>query len=332
MRLDEFARVSLANLPTPLEEAPRLAEEIGLERLLIKRDDNTGLALGGNKTRKLEYLMADAQASGANVILACGGVQSNHTRMTAAAARKLGMDCILFIPDPMPERLEGNLLLNRILGAEMRFLPGISWTQLEDIMAKEEADLLPKARTPYLIPVGGSTPLGALGYVQAAREISEQLTDLGIEDADIVAALGSGGTLAGIILGSYLFMPEARIIGVSVVLPERLIRPKVERIASEAASLIEVGHEPVFDRMEIYEDYIGEAYGVPTPEAKESILLAARTEGVFLDPVYTGKAMAGLIDLAQKRKIGRGRPVVFWHTGGAPALFAYGELFRHEFR
>lgn len=330
MRLDEIPKVHLANLPTAVEDAPRLAEEIGLSRLLVKRDDNTGLALGGNKARKLEYLMAEAQEMEAQVVLTCGGAQSNHARMTAAAARKLGMECVVFLTDPMPDVFQGNLLLDAILGAEIRFLPGVNYEQLEKVMAEEEARLISQARIPYVIPVGGSTPLGAMGYVNAVRETAAQLKELDAEDADIVIALGSGGTLAGLVLGCYLFLPEARPVGISVSRAADQARDRVVRLANEAAKLVGIGHEPDVGRIVIYDQYIGEAYGIPTHEAKEAILLAARTEGLILDPVYTGKAMAGLIDLAKKGEISRDRPVLFWHTGGAPGLFAFEGLFRDE--
>lgn len=331
MRLDEIPRIHIADLPTPLDQAPNLAADLGLERLFIKRDDNTGLALGGNKARKLEYLMAEAQAAGTDVVLACGGPQSNHVRMTAAAAKRLGMACIIFMPrESVPERFEGNLLLDVLLGAELRFLPNLGFAGLERAMAQEEARLLEEGRTPYVIPIGGSTPLGALGYVTAVRELAGQLKEYGYDSADIVVALGTGGTLAGIALGTYLFMPESRLIGISVVMSATAIRPKVERIAVNASKLILVDHEPGLERIEVYDQYLGEGYGIPTAECKNAILLTARTEGIVLDPVYTGKAMSGLVDLACRGQIGRDRPVVFWHTGGAPALFAYDDLFSDE--
>ena len=322
MRLDEIPRVHLADLPTAVEDAPRLAAELGLPRLLVKRDDNTGLALGGNKARKLEYLMAEAQSLGAQVVLTCGGAQSNHARMTAAAARKLGMECILFLTDAMPERFEGNLLLDTIIGAEIRFLPGVTYEQLESVMASEEARLISHARIPYVIPVGGSTPLGALGYVNAIRESAEELKELGAENVDIVIALGSGGTLAGLVLGCYLFLPEARPIGISVSRRADQARERVVRIANEAAKLVGIGHEPDVEKMAVYDQYVGRAYAVPTQEGKDAILLAARTEGLILDPVYTGKAMAGLIDLVRKGEFTEEDVVVLLHTGGTPGLFA----------
>lgn len=339
MRLDDLPRVHLANLPTAVEEAPRLGRELGLTRLLVKRDDNTGLALGGNKARKLEYLMAEAQGTGAQVVITCGGAQSNHGRMTAAAARKLGMDCVLFLTDPMPEEFQGNLLLDALLGAQIKFLPGADITQLDEAMAAEEARLISLARTPYVIPIGGSTPLGAMGYVSAVQETAEQLKQLDAEDPDIVIALGSGGTMAGLVLGCYLFLPEARPIGISVSRKADQARARVVRIAIEAAKLVGIGHEPEIGKMIVRDEYVGPAYGIPTPEGKDAILLAARTEGLILDPVYTGKAMAGLIDLARKGEIGRDRsrnnrdrPVLFWHTGGSAGLFAFERLFHDEAR
>ena len=320
----------MAELPTALEEAPRLAKAIGIERLLVKRDDLTGLALGGNKARKLEFLMAEAQAMGADVILTCGGGQSNHARMTAAAARKLGMDVILFLDDPMPPVFGGNLLLDVILGAEIRFLGTVPYPEVEKAMAEEAAKLTAQGRTPYVIPVGGSTPLGAIGYVDAIREVRGQLKQFGAEGVDIVMALGSAGTIAGVVVGCYLFLPDASPIGISVSRPAAKARARAEMIANEAAKLIGIGHEPELHRLRVFDEYIGEGYAIPTKEGIEAILMAARTEGLILDPVYTGKAMAGLIDLARKGEIGRGRPVLFWHTGGAGGLFACEELFRDE--
>ena len=323
--MDAIPTVQLANLPTALEKADRLSQEIGLESLLVKRDDNTGLALGGNKARKLEYLMAEAVVANADVVLTCGGVQSNHVRMTAAAARKLGMECIIFLPDPKPKRFDGNLLLNRMLGAQMRFLPEVRAENLLAEMNKEAEKLTFEGRKPYVIPMGGATPLGTLGYVNAVREIAPQLEALKINEADFVTAVGTGGTAAGLALGSQLFFPGARTIGISVLHHADRIGEDIKHKAAGAAELI--GAEYKNDAV-IYDEYVGERYAIPTEEGMQAIFLTARTEGLILDPVYTGKAMAGLIDLARKGEIGRNRPVVFWHTGGAPALFAYEALFR----
>jgi D-cysteine desulfhydrase len=319
-----------ADLPTPVHEAPRLAEAIGVQRLFIKRDDNTGLAMGGNKARKLEYSIAEARDAGADVVLTCGGPQSNHVRMTAAAARKAGMDSILFMPRAeKPETFGGNLLLDTVLGAEMRFLPDMPFSSLDQEMAQEASKLIEAGRVPYVLPMGGSTPLADLGYVNAMLELSEQLQVLDAMDADIFVAVGTGGTLAGIAVGGSVFLPHSRLFGISVVLGTDQMLPTVTKHANETAKLIGID-EPDLSGMSIRDGYIGKAYGVPTDGGKEAILLTARTEGIILDPVYTGKAMAGLIDLARKGEIGKDRPVVFWHTGGGPGLFDYESLFHDE--
>jgi len=331
VKLDSLPRVYLANLPTALEDAPNLAAAIGIDNLLIKRDDNTGLALGGNKARKLEFLMAEAIDQGADVAISCGGNQSNHARMTAAAARKLGLDCVLFLTNPMPQEFEGNLLLDTILGARMVFIREAGMERLMEAMESEADALRAAGRTPYLIPIGGSTPLGSMGYVTAVRELAGQLGELGIDNPDIVFAVGSCGTVAGVVLGCDLFLPNARIFGISVSQPAWEIVQRVERIAPAAAEMIEAEFSGE-TRLTAYDEYIGRAYAVPTPEGKDAILMAARTEGLILDPVYTGKAMSGLIDLARKGVIGKDRPVVFIHTGGSAGLFAYHKLFRDDAR
>jgi D-cysteine desulfhydrase family pyridoxal phosphate-dependent enzyme len=321
--LDRIERVSLAHLPTPLEAAPRLGAAFGLTRLWVKRDDATGLALGGNKARKLEYLMADALREGADTVLTCGGVQSNHARMTAAAATRLGMRAVLFLDDEEPPERQGNLLLDALLSAEVRFTPSDSLHGLYGRMERAAAELRAQGFRPYFIPVGGSTPLGCLGYVRAVRELAEQALERGIGVRTMVAATGSTGTLAGLVLGARLFLPAARVIGISVSSPAERCRAKAARIASEAAALIEAGISFVPEEIAVMDQFIGEGYGVPTPEGQGALAIAARTEGLLMDPVYTGKALAGLRALALSHDIGRDEEVVFWHTGGAPALFAF---------
>lgn len=330
MKLNEMPRTHLAHLPTPLEEASRLAAEIGLPRLYIKRDDCTGLATGGNKARKLEFLMADAQAQGAKVVMTCGGAQSNHARQTAAAACKLGMKCIIYLADPFPTTFEGNLVLDSILDAEMRFYPGIDYDDLVRVMLADGEKLAAQGVKSYYIPVGGSSPVGALGYAAGMQEIAGQLRAIVAENAEIVFGVGSCGTCAGMILGRELFLPKCRLIGVSVSNPSHLCTQRARKIARQAAQLIDADVTFADDCIEVRDEYVGEAYAVPTKEGNDAILLTARTEGVIIDPVYTGKAMAGLIDLAKKGEIGGDKPVVFWHTGGAAGLFAFHELFRDE--
>ncbi|MDI6828037.1 MAG: D-cysteine desulfhydrase family protein, partial [Armatimonadota bacterium] len=282
MKLDNIPRIELAHLPTALENAPRLAKEIGISHLLVKRDDTTGLALGGNKARKLEYLMAEAKAIDADIVLTCGGRQSNHARMTAAAARKLGMNAVLFLTDPKPEEFQGNLLLDTIFGAEIHFLPNVSGAQLEDAMTAEAKRLSSQGRKPYVIPVGGSTPLGALGYVKAVKELAGQLADVGVNNPDIVLAVGSCGTISGLVVGCRLFLPDARIIGISVSRSSAHIRARVGDIVAGVWKLLDMSAGLDFGAMDVYDEYIGAAYGVPTEGGKHAIILAARTEGLIL--------------------------------------------------
>ncbi len=328
MGLDDIPRVTLTHLPTPIEEAPRLAAKLGLRKLLVKRDDCTTLTLGGNKARKLEYLMADALAKDADVVLTDGGPQSNHARMTAGAARKVGIErCILFLGGPRFDRFYGNLLLDVILGAKIRFMEDATVKDMEDAMQREAARLRSEGHKPYVIPIGGSSPLGILGYVRAMRELAEQLE---AEDRApyIFTAVGSAGTVSGCALGVRLFLPEAELIGISVARKSKPLREMSAELAKGAASLIQANETFQPDDITINDEYYGERYGVPSEAGNHAILTAAQTEGLILDPVYTGKAMSGLIDMAQRDLIDRDRTVVFMHTGGSPALMAFEDQFR----
>ena len=330
MQLDNIPRLSLTNLPTPLDEAPRLARELGIRKLLIKRDDCTTLGGGGNKVRKLEYLMADAVAQGADVILTDGGPQSNHARLTAAAARKLGIErCILFLGGLKFDRFDGNLLLDTIFGAEIRFMEDATVKDMEKAMSAEADKLRGEGKKPYIIPIGGSTPLGALGYVQCIRELAGQLSD---EDKapQIFVTVGSAGTLAGCALGVKLFLPNAELIGISVARKSKPIREIAAKNATQSALLIEVDEMLSPDDLVVNDKYYGERYGVPSKAGNEAVLLAAQTEALILDPIYTGKAMSGLIDLARTKKIDTARTAIFIHTGGSPGLMAFEELFRQH--
>ncbi len=324
-RLEQFPTVKLAQTPTALEPAPRLGHACGVNPLWVKRDDSTGLALGGNKARKLEFLVADALAHGADTLLTTGGVQSNHARMTAAAARRTGMRAILFLCDSAPDRAEGNLLLDRLLGAEVRFIPGLTLEQMDAKMEAAAEELRADGRRPYIIPVGGSTPLGALGYVRAVAELAAQCRDQKFQPGAIVLAAGSTGTLAGVLLGVRVFLPGTRIYGVSVSPLREAGQCKCAALCASAARLLGVEWSPSSDEIPIWDDWLGSAYAIPTPEGDAAVRLAAECEGYLLDPVYTGKALAGLIGLAARGEIGASESVVFWHTGGSPALFAGGE-------
>lgn len=329
MKLDDFPRVSLAHLPTPLEPASRLGSLAGLESLWIKRDDQTGLATGGNKARKLEFLMADALNKGADIVLTDGGPQSNHARMTAAAARKLGMDVRLVLAGPDFESMQGNLLLDVLFDAPITFLEGKDVPEMEAEMQIQAEVLRKEGRKPYVVPIGGSTAIGALGYVSAMRELAVQLEEqVGRKDAQIILAVGSCGTFAGTLLGSRMFLPQADVIGISVSRKKAPLKVRSAEIANESSSLIDskISIEP--DQITAYDEYVGAGYGVPTEAGRKAILATARNEGLLLDPVYSGKAMSGLLDLAEKGVLDRQRPVVFLHTGGVAALFAFEPGFR----
>lgn len=325
MSFERIPRIKLGSLPTPLDDAPRLAEAIGLKRLLIKRDDFTGMGLGGNKVRKLEFMMADAVKRGCDVVLTIGGPQSNHARLTAAAAAKLGMESILFLGGPAVEKFDGNLLLDVLFEAEIKYIPDASVAELTHAMNSAAAELERSGRKPYVVPFGGSTPHGALGYTLAINELAGQLEE--DFDPQIVVAAGSGGTLSGMMLGVSLFLPGARVVGIRVAKPGRSFEEICLEVGSGAAELIGAKLTPEASVPEVYDEYLGEAYGIPTEAGNEAIRLAARTEALVLDPVYTGKAFAGLIDLTRKGVIDPDRTVVFFHTGGCPALFANDSCF-----
>jgi D-cysteine desulfhydrase family pyridoxal phosphate-dependent enzyme len=326
LTIDTVPRVRLAHLPTPLEAAPRLAEALGLSSFRVKRDDCTGLAMGGNKARKLEYLVADALSTGADALLTTGGPQSNHARMTAAAACRFGLRCLLFLSGPEPPESQGNLVLDRLFNAECRFFGATGYDEIEVAMSEAARRLESAGARPYIIPVGGSTPVGCLGYVQAVREIAAQGERQGWRPGVIVAAVGSTGTLAGLTIGRNLFLPECRITGVSVSRAAANATRVAAEIVAAAAARWELPAST--SSVTVDDEWVGPAYGVATEEGNAAVLLAARAAGLILDPVYTGKALAGLQGLVRRGEIRPEENVVFWHTGGGPALFAYPEVVR----
>ena len=325
--LDAVPRVPLALLPTALQEAPRLAAHLGLGRLLVKRDDTTGLAMGGNKARKLEYDLAPALARGCDVVVTVGGTQSNHAVLTAAAARRLGLDVKLVLGGPDFTRTQGNLLLDVLLGAEIRYL--VDDDANDSLAAAMDAwvlELRRAGRRPLALPIGGSTGAGALGYVRAVRELAHQL---GTGAVQIVTAVGSCGTFAGLNLGARLFLPQARIVGISISRTAREIATRTVELMREAAELIGADPGQGEDTIECTDDYVHEN-GVATPAGLAAIRAAARLEGLLLDPVYTGKSMAGLLDLARRGVLDPAVPTVFLHTGGVPIVFAFENAFRDQ--
>ena len=309
---------------------PRMSEALAGPRLWVKRDDCTGLAGGGNKTRKLEYLLAEALDAGADCVLTTGALQSNHARQTAAAAAKLGLECHLMLEEEVNRtdadyRGSGNLLIDRLCRAHLHRYPGNSDMPLalETLAEKLRAE----GRRPCVIPVGGSSARGALGYARCAQELLQQSRMLGIDLDLVVHASGSAGTQAGLIAGFAALGAEVPVLGICVSRPAAEQEEKVMGLVAETLHLLEVSAPFPRQRVRANGDYVGEGYGIPTPGMIDAVKLAARLEGLLLDPVYTGKAMAGLIDLVRKDALDKTKNVVFLHTGGAAALFAYRSTF-----
>lgn len=314
--MKSVSRLHFAHLDTPIEPMPRLSALLGGPRLFVKRDDQTGLAFGGNKTRKLEFLGGDAQALGAETLITGGAMQSNHCRQTAALGAKLGMRCILVLSGTPDERPSANLALNLLFGAE------IVWVE-----KREERDAVLQStfetakasgQKPYLVPYGGSSPVGALGYAFAMEEFQRQQCP-----ADwIVFGTSSGGTQAGLVLGQRLFGYKGKVLGISIDEPEAALKRNVSQLATEAAALL--GESITFgeDDVLVNDTYCHAGYGVLTEGEKESVRLFARQEGLLLDPVYTGRAAAGMIDLIRRGFFKKEETVLFWNTGGQPAIFA----------
>lgn len=320
----DFPRIPLATLPTPLERLERLGDTLGL-RLWMKRDDYTGLGGGGNKVRKMEFLMPEAVRQRADVVITTGGHQSNHARIVAAAARRFGMESLLVLRGAAPCVWQGNLLLDRLLGATVDFLGYEEY--LEQISGRIEAhvDRLRMAgRRPYVIPLGGATAEGALGYVAAVEELAGQWSGIGGPPPDyVVVAGGSAGTLAGLLVGLQQTWPETRLVGVSVAWPAEQVRERTLHLAAQTRELLGWHEVAVGDALVVSDEFVGERYAVPTAGGVAAIRRIAALEGILLDPVYTGKAMDGLISMAERGLLERSSRVVFVHTGGLPSLFAF---------
>jgi len=339
-RLDAIPRIPLSHLPTPLEEMKGVSRKLEGVTLYVKRDDQTGLAFGGNKARKLEHLMADVVARGADSVVTWAGVQSNWCRQVAAACARLGIRPVLVLlrKPGIPLEEDGNLLLDRLFNAEIRVVDapeGKSFLELENVkelvqpvMEEERA----AGRTPYLAPVGGSLlegdmirPLGALGYVRAFAEIMEQASDMGFTPDTVLLATGSAGTQAGLLVGAKILSPSTRVVGISVAGSTEDVSGYVKSIAAATLDELDAPGPVMDDEVVVLDDYLAEGYGVLNDQITQAIGLVAREEGLLLDPVYTGKSMAGLLDLAGKGFFQDGEKVVFIHTGGTPAIFPYRE-------
>ena len=330
MHLSRFPRIRFAHLSTPLEPMANLSKLLGGPNLWIKRDDCTGLAGGGNKTRKLEFLMGDAVQKGADTIITQGATQSNHARQTAAIATKMGMECHILLEDRTGSKdieynYNGNVLLDQLFGASLSQFPAD--TDMNKAMAELAEKLKAQGKKPYIIPGGGSNVVGALGYVNAALEILGQANDMGLRIDKVVHATGSTGTQAGLVTGfvaSNSLIPE---LGIGVRAAREAQEANVFKLAEQTA--IHLGIEGVVKREHVVAncDYVGAGYGLPTPGGIEAIELFARTESILLDPVYSAKGAAGLIDLIRKGHFKKDDNIVFVHTGGSQALFGYRNAF-----
>jgi len=319
--LHQFPRLELLGAPTPLEHLPRLSDYLGRD-IFIKRDDFTPVAMGGNKLRKLEFLAADALREGADVLLTAGAIQSNHVRQTAAVAARLGLKCVALLENPIGTHAEnylsnGNRLLLDLMDAEVIMVDALN--NPAEQLAEEAMRLEAQGFRPYIVPVGGSNALGALGYVECAQEIAHQSEGV-VDFAAVVVASGSAGTHAGLAVGLEHLLPETELVGVTVSRQTEAQLPLVERLRQSLAETLEVQAKAPIT---LWDDYFAPRYGEPNDEGMAAVKLLARLEGILLDPVYTGKAMAGLLDGVSQNRFRREGPLLFIHTGGAPALFAY---------
>jgi D-cysteine desulfhydrase family pyridoxal phosphate-dependent enzyme len=327
--LDPFPRVTLASLPTPLEPLPRLSAFLGGPRILVKRDDQTGLAMGGNKVRKLEYLAGQALALGCDTLVTIGGVQSNHARQTAAAAARLGMACELVLPRIVPRSSEeyeqsGNVLLDRLFGARLRVLPAEQ--NSSSVLERVAEELRAGGRKPYVIPMGGSTAHGALGYVGALFELLDQIRGGEVRVDAIVVPIGSAGTVAGILAGLAVAEKTIPVVAAAVMGTAQDREALARELTRQVLGLLGRQVEAACDGLSLTDRTVGPGYGITTDEVIDAVKRTAGLEGLLLDPVYTGKAMAALFDLVRRGRFNTDDQVVFWHTGGAPALFAYRDV------
>lgn len=318
--LAELPRLTLGVLPTPVQQLSNLSKALGGPQILIKRDDLTGLALGGNKTRKLEYILADALQKGCDTVITAGAAQSNHCRQTAAAAAQLGLECHLVLGGEAPEQSTGNLLLNQLFAATIHWAGNNR--KGEDIPTLAET-LRQQGKKVYLVPYGGSNELGACGFVQAMHELEQQMDTSKL--SHIVFASSSGGTHAGMLLGKAMLSARYQVQGINIDKSSGDVpfQQQVLKLLNSTADVLDIQAQFTVSDVVLADDYLASGYGVVGDAEREAINLLARYEGILLDPVYTGRAMAGLIDMIRCGQWHKGQQVLFWHTGGAPALFAY---------
>ncbi len=322
---DRYPRERFAYLPTPLHRLRNLGASIGLDELWIKRDDFTGPSIGGNKIRKLEFVVGDAKVNKADTLVTIGGIQSNHCRQTALACAATGLRCILLLAGEEPATYTGNLLLDSMLGAEIKFYPDDNLMTLQTRMEEVIETLKDFGLNPYAIPAGASVPIGSIAYAVAMEELQKQSEELGFTPEKVVVANGTGGTMAGLIVGAHMLDMDVDIIGVSVLYDAETSKERIRDIINRMIDEIpEV--EDFKPKITIDDRFLEDGYGVLTDRIRTSIDMFAKMDGIFLDPVYTGKAGLALMRMALNGDITTKTPTIFWHTGGHPALFAYPEL------
>lgn len=329
-QIEDFPRFSLSSWPTPIEPLSGLSAALGGPKIFLKRDDMGSLAFGGNKLRKLEFLVGEAKKLGCDVLVTSGAIQSNHARLTVAAAAKAGLACRLVLKDEVPGRApayfrSANRFLDHLLGAEVEIVTRDA--PLADAVDACVEKLRGRGLSPYVIPVGGSNPVGCLGYVACAEEIARQQADAGVPFDHIVVVSGSGGTHAGLAVGCRYAGLGARLVGIPISRPAEGQRAIVADIAERTAALLDMPAEGLGDALRFDDGYYLPGYGEPNAAMVEAVTLTARSEGILLDPVYTGKAMAALIGAIRRGDFGSDERILFIHTGGAPGLFAYEEVF-----
>ena len=315
-------RLELAKLPTPLERVENLGKSLGNLDLWFKRDDLTGFGLGGNKVRSLEYLAADAMKLNSNILITGGSPGSNHVRTTMAAAAHLGLRGVAVLSGNQPSKTNGNLLLDHILNAKLVFTGNPDRSYIDNYIVEEAERLRGKGENPYMIRRGGVSSLGCIGYVSAAVEICSQLKNLNISPEILVCATGCGVTQAGLLVGFKLMGLNCRLYGITVSRTRDECISHIEQLVNETEDALGLDSRVTSDEIFVFDEYIGEGYSIPTSEGIDAIRLVARTEGIFLDPIYTGKAFSGLTDLVKKEFIGPDKTVIFLHTGGSPSIFS----------
>lgn len=326
MNLHKFPRFPLGHWPTPLEPMERLSRSMGAPALFMKRDDCTGLATGGNKTRKLEFLVGAALQEGADTLLTHGAVQSNHVRQTAAAAALADMRCEALLENrvsdaPPDYATSGNVFLDELFDARLHHVP--AGTAMDEALAEHAARLRARGAKPYVIPGGGSNPLGSLGYAECVRELQQQCAVMGLKKPHIVHATGSAGTQAGVLAGIHALGLDWPVTGIGVRAPREVQESRVHALAQRVLAQMGLPQDLPREKVVADDRFIGEGYGLPTPGMVEAVRLMARTQGILLDPVYTGKGMAGLIGMIREKRFAADESIVFLHTGGSAGLFAY---------